>query len=154
MKNANVLVLCIAAAVILLIAAAGLLLGQQSSVSLPADSPAASADPAAVQILPAPPQADSATQAYVRIQVGGEIWPDIPLTDGGEYIITQPVSGAVNVLHTTSTGVVMHSSTCDNQNCVQQGEVTLENQSTRVLGSLIVCLPNQVVVELISADAR
>jgi len=145
-KNANVLVLIIAAVLIVLVGGAGLLLGRQSPVPEQTAAPV----PDGVTITPAAPEAGADTQAYLRVQVGGEVWPVIPLTDGGVYTVTQPEKGAVNVIHTTRTGAVMHSSTCENQNCVQQGEVTLSNRGTRVLGSLIVCLPNEVLVELLS----
>ena len=54
--------------------------------------------------------------------------------------------GGRNIWETDS--VFMAHSTCDNQDCVQQGVVSLENKSERVLLNLIVCLPNQVSVEL------
>ena len=143
MRNANVLVL---AAAVVLIAAA--LLGaaflrppvvQQMPIS------------ESITLSPAIPQADDATQAYLRVQVGSETLPLIPLTEGGEYTLTQK-DGKTNVIHTTAQGAVMHFSTCDNQNCIQQGEVTLANRQTRVMGTLVVCLPNEVLLELFSAD--
>ena len=91
------------------------------------------------------------TQAYLRVQVGSEVWPLIPLKDGGEYVVEQE-NGRRNVIHTTETGIVMHFSTCDNQNCVDQGAVTLDNRENRVLGSLIVCLPNEIVLELVAPE--
>lgn len=42
----------------------------------------------------------------------------------------------------------MESSTCHNQLCVQQGEVTRDNWSRRALGAHILCLPNRVDAEL------
>ena len=146
MKNPNVRILLIAAVLIVLAAAAGLFFshggGLSASDALPPDG--------STRIEPAAPAANADTQAYLRIQVGGTTWPDIPLTDGGVYTVTQPEKGAVNVIHTTATGAVMHSSTCKNQHCVQQGEVSLANRETRVMGSLIVCLPNEVLLELLT----
>jgi hypothetical protein len=46
----------------------------------------------------------------------------------------------------------MESATCENQDCVHQGEVTLENKNARVLENLIICLPNQVYLELYSTE--
>jgi len=91
------------------------------------------------------------TQAYLRVQVGDEIWDPIALADGGEYTITQP-DGKTNVVHVSATGAIMHSSTCDNQSCVEQGEVTLDNRDSRVLAGLIICLPNEVVLELLTPE--
>jgi hypothetical protein len=42
----------------------------------------------------------------------------------------------------------MKSSTCDNQDCVLQGTVSLENKYERVLGNMIICLPNEITLEL------
>ena len=142
MKNANVRVLVIVLGLVVLVAAAAAVVsGMQPSVE-----PTATGDK--VTITPAAPEANADTQAYLRVQVGSEIWPLIPLTDGGEYTVSQLENGAKNVIRTTASGAVMHFSTCDNQNCVQQGEVTLENLDFRAMGNLIVCLPNQVVLEL------
>lgn len=46
----------------------------------------------------------------------------------------------------------MKSSSCDNQACVHQGIVTLENMSTRVLQNMIICLPNEVVLSLLTPE--
>jgi len=91
------------------------------------------------------------TQAYLRVQVGDQVWDPIPLADGDEYTIAQP-DGKTNVVHVTATGAVMHSSTCDNQSCVQQGEVTLENRDMRVLSNMIICLPNEVILEVLTPE--
>ena len=131
MCNPNVRILIIAAALIVIVAAAGL-------ISYRSISPAA--------------PAQDAPQAYLRVQVGSEIRPLSPLADGGEYVVDQG-SGVVNVIHTTATSVVMHSSTCDNQSCIEQGVVTLDNMQNRVLGGLIICLPNEVILELVPPEA-
>lgn len=147
MKNANVRVLVIVLALAAAVFAAAGLLGRVQPAA-----PETAGESAGVSITPQAPAADESTQAYIRVQVGGETWPLIPLTEGGEYTVTQTDKGAVNTIRTTATGAVMHFSTCDNQNCVQQREVTLANRDTRVMGSLIVCLPNEVIVELVSAE--
>ncbi|MBP3644872.1 MAG: NusG domain II-containing protein [Clostridia bacterium] len=143
MKNANVLVLVIVFALIVLVAGAGLIV----SAVQPKDAPPVVSE--RVSITPNIPEKTDDTQAYLRVQVGDEIWPLIPLTDGGEYTVTQSDTGARNVIRTTVESAVMHFSTCDNQNCVQQGEVALSNRELRVMGNLIVCLPNEVVLELL-----
>ena len=129
MKNKNVLVLCIVIAVIAAVGAAGYF-ATRSPAGEPPQQPA---------------------KAYVRVQVGYDVWPLIPLVDGGEHTVEQS-SGAVNIIHTTQDSVWMHSSTCQNQDCVQQGTVSLDNRATRVLGSLIVCLPNEVILELLTPE--
>ena len=49
-------------------------------------------------------------------------------------------------------GAYMKSSTCENQDCVHQGQVTLENKANRALQNMILCLPNDVIIELYSAQ--
>lgn len=131
MRNPNVRILLIALALILTVTALGLMISREK----PAQPPVAAEN------------ADA--QAYLRVQVGDQIWDPIPLTDGGEHVITQP-DGKENVVHTTSNGAVMHFSTCHNQSCIQQGEVTLDNRDARVLGSMIICLPNEVILEVLT----
>ena len=146
MNNANVRVLVIVFALIALVAAAGgIVAGMQTPDAPPVISER-------VSITPAIPEKTDDTQAYLRVQVGDEIWPLIPLTDGGEYTVSQSDTGAKNVIRTTAASAVMHFSTCDNQNCVQQGEVSLGNRELRAMGNLIVCLPNEVVLELLEPE--
>ena len=58
----------------------------------------------------------------------------------------------VNVIHVTPSGVYMESANCENQDCVLQGEVTLDNKGSRPLENMIICLPHQVVLELYSTE--
>ena len=46
----------------------------------------------------------------------------------------------------------MKSATCNNQLCIGQGEVSLENFRTRFYRNEIICLPNRVTVELVLTD--
>ena len=51
----------------------------------------------------------------------------------------------------------MESSNCDNQDCVGQGEVTLENRDSRILFNMVICLPHRLTLELLTreeAEAR
>ena len=57
-----------------------------------------------------------------------------------------------NVIHLTPEGVYMESSSCADQDCVCQGLVTLENRETRLYGNLILCLSNQVSLELFTPE--
>lgn len=133
MRNPNVKILVIALALIVLVAAFGLFFANGS-------------------LTPKAPAADeNGAQAYLRIQVQDQVWEAIPMTDGGEYVIDQ-ADGKTNVVHTTATGAIMHSSTCDNQSCVDQGEVTLENRDSRVLANMIICLPNEVILEVLTPE--
>ena len=128
MRNPNVKILLIALALIIAVTAAGLFLNRDLLTGV-----------------------QPGTQAYLRVQVGDQVWEPIALADGDEYTISQP-DGKTNVVHVSATGAVMHSSTCDNQSCVQQGEVTLENRDARVLSNMIICLPNEVILEILTPE--
>ena len=82
------------------------------------------------------------------ITVGGREMARIPLTEPQTITVEQD-SGAVNVIEITERGAVMRSSTCRNQLCVHMGEVTVDNWEYRPNGAFIICLPNQVSVELV-----
>ena len=76
----------------------------------------------------------------------------IPLIEEGEYSVIQEETGAENVIHVTTESVDMKSSTCENQDCVKQGVVSLDNRDSRLLGNMIICLPNQVTLELYTTE--
>ena len=75
----------------------------------------------------------------------------VPLTEDGEVTVDQG-DGMVNVFHVTPQGFSMEASTCHNQLCVYQGEVTAENMVERPLYHLIVCAPHRLVAELLTKD--
>lgn len=93
-------------------------------------------------------------RGYVLIAAGNEAkWFALPEEEPMNLTVNQTdADGNVysNVICLTPEGVYMAASTCENQDCVQQGEVTLDNRELRVLGSWIICLPHQVSVELYS----
>ena len=84
----------------------------------------------------------------VRILVNGQVYAEEPLGEERDILVTQ-ANGAENVVHLTENGFYMARSTCTNQLCVYQGDVTEENYSTRFLGTHVLCLPNRVDVELV-----
>lgn len=90
-------------------------------------------------------------QAYLLVTVGGVTYQPLPLQSEGELSIAQGESGMVNTIHVTPTSVWMAESTCDNQDCVEQGVVDLATMDSRVLGNMIICLPHQVTLELYTA---
>ena len=89
-------------------------------------------------------------KAYLLVTVAGAMYEPIPLYEEGRYTITR--GDYVNTIAVTPNSIRMHESSCDNQDCVLQGEVTLENRHSRVLQNLIICLPNDVMLELYSPD--
>ncbi len=110
----------------------------------PTASPAA--EPTAEAQAPVP----SETKAFLVVSVAGEMYEPIPLDGKARYTVTR--GDKVNVIEVTGDSVTMHSSTCDNQDCVLQGAVTLENREDRVLKNMILCLPNEVVLELYTRE--
>lgn len=88
------------------------------------------------------------SKAKVVIYVGDTIYKEVPL--GQEQVINvDQGNGHFNEVVLTKDGVYIRSASCDNQDCVKLGEVTLENYKTNLLYNWIVCLPNQVSVELV-----
>ena len=97
---------------------------------------------------------DDSSIGYVLVQLsnsGGLL----PLPQEGEYMKTirqvmEDGSEYVNVIHVTPTGFWMEKSNCEGQDCVDEGEVTLENRQERILGNMVICLPHQLVLYLIT----
>ncbi|MBQ9252483.1 MAG: NusG domain II-containing protein [Clostridia bacterium] len=81
----------------------------------------------------------------------------LPLPESEDYLFplnqTLPDGSQVeNILHVTPEGVYMESSSCENQDCIHQGTVTLENRNDRILYNMIICLPNQVTLQLFTPE--
>lgn len=53
-----------------------------------------------------------------------------------------------NTVEITGEAVYMAGADCENQDCVQMGQVTLDNLEVRVMGGFIVCLPHKLAVEV------
>ena len=87
----------------------------------------------------------------LRITVGGHFYADEPLGRERDVEIVQ-ADGKRNVIHITENGFYMKQSTCDNQLCVHQGTVTVDNYYLRALQNQVLCLPNGVVLELVLVD--
>lgn len=90
-------------------------------------------------------------ESYVLVQTVGGVFSPIPLVEDTSFKVNFS-DDEYNIVHIGKNSVYMESSTCDNQNCVGEGEVTLENRDTRVLYNMIVCLPHDLLLELIDAD--
>ena len=99
---------------------------------------------------------DDPSIGYVLVQLQNSAGL-LPLPQEGEYTktIRQKMadgSEMVNVLHITPTGFWMEESNCEEQDCIGEGEVTLENRLERILGNMVICLPHQLVVYLITRE--
>ena len=105
------------------------------------EAPASTEEPAA---------AKEPAQAYLVVSVAGAMYEPIPLYEEGRYTVKR--GDLVNTIEVTPDSIKMHASSCDNQDCVEQGVVSLENRSKRVLQNMIICLPNEVVLELYTTE--
>jgi len=101
------------------------------------------------------PKADTTTAAtaYLQITAPGKSYDLIPLT-GDQQIVIEQTDGSRNVVEVFQGGFRMIESNCKNQDCIHQGEVTLDNMNTRALANEIICLPHKVVLDLVTGDEK
>ncbi len=93
------------------------------------------------------------TEPMVAITVGDQPYDIVPFLQ--EKVITVDQGGGkVNEVELTGKAVRMRASTCDNQDCVHQGDITLDNYEERVLMGWIICLPNQVSIEFVPGGGQ
>ncbi len=91
--------------------------------------------------------AEKTASDKISVYVDGTLYCSQTLRPGETITVAQE-DGSVNVIRMTEKGFYMESSTCHNQLCISQGEVTRDNWSTRYLGTHVYCLPNRVDVTL------
>ena len=94
---------------------------------------------------------ENPAESYLVLTTSKGIHSPLPLNEENEFRITQE-DGSENVIHIGHNSFYMASSNCDNQNCVQQGEVTLENRDRRILFNMVICLPHNLSLELLSRE--
>lgn len=129
------------------------------------EAPAETAAPAATEApaeTKAPKQADMAgpmpapqtgeVRGYVVITVGNRQYGDPIPMDRDKVITIRQSDGKENKVHITPEKVYMEHSTCENQDCVGQGEITLDNYRTRILSTYVICLPNAVTIEMVPVE--
>ncbi len=87
---------------------------------------------------------------YLRYQAENGEQVLRPLGEDQQITVDQG-DGKVNVIRLSPDGFVMESSTCHNQLCIYQGQVTVDNMDERPLYNMIVCAPHRLVLELITA---
>lgn len=165
MKNPNLIAVVIIVLIITAVACLPVILPQKRTIE--ADAPAVTltnAPTAAPRATQAPaeepteqpaeqPAADAqATEipevkAYLIITAQGIVYEPLPLTGEGSFTLRQD-ENTFNTVHITPTSMWMEHSSCDNQDCVEQGVVSLENMTERVLYNMVICLPNQISLEL------
>ena len=114
-------------------------------------------DSAAVpQATEEPTDSPKPAKGYVLVTTATQSgWLPLPEEGDVSYPLRQLLPNgteAVNTIHLTPEGVYMEDSTCEGHDCVQQGEVTLDNRTDRILGNMIICLPNQVTLQLYTPE--
>lgn len=97
------------------------------------------------------------SKGYVLVSTASESkWFPLPDEELGEYSFTvkQQLNGEEiqNTITIFTDGVYVSESNCENQDCIEEGTVTLENMKERVLGNMIVCLPHSLTVQLYSRE--
>ena len=117
------------------------------------EAPEATQAPAqeAAMVGPMPPKKAETVRGYVVLTVGGRQYGDPIPMDRDKIITLKQDDGRINKVHITPETVYMEFSTCENQDCVGQGEVHVDTYKNRILGTYIICLPNNVSIEMVPA---
>ena len=118
----------------------------------PTTEPTAEPAQEAAMVGPLPPKKTEKVRGYVVLNVGGRQYGDPIPMDRDKIITLKQDDGKLNKVHITPETVYMEFSTCENQDCVGQGEVHVDTYKDRILGTYIICLPNNVSVEMVPAD--
>ena len=100
---------------------------------------------------PMPPKKAETVRGYVVLTVGGRQYGEPIPMDRDKIITLKQDDGKLNKVHITPEKVYMEFSTCENQDCVGQGEVHVDTYKDRILGTYIICLPNNVSIEMVPA---
>ena len=106
----------------------------------------------AAMVGPMPPKQTETVRGYVVLTVGGRQYGEPIPMDRDKIITIKQDDGKLNKVHITPETVYMEFSTCENQDCVGQGEVHVDTYKNRILGTYIICLPNNVSIEMIPAE--
>ncbi|MFQ9448422.1 MAG: NusG domain II-containing protein [Christensenellales bacterium] len=123
----------------------------------PTEAPEITAEPTAApesanMVGPVMPKQTDKVRGYVVITVAGRQYGDPIPMDRDKIITIKQDNGEINKIHITPEYVVMESSTCENQDCIGEGEVNVNTYKDRILSTYIICLPNQVTIEMVPAD--
>jgi hypothetical protein len=92
-------------------------------------------------------QKASPEEAQVWFTLEGNLLLTLPFSEAHEVSILQE-DGSENTVRMTGSAVYMEKVNCPHEDCVQMGEVTLENLEYRPLGGFLVCLPHRLTVEV------
>ena len=115
-------------------------------------APEATKAPQAGAVGPMPAAQTQEVKGHVVITIGKRQYGDPIPMDRNKVITVKQTDGKINKVHITPEKVYMESSSCDNQDCVGQGEITLENYKSRILSTFVICLPNEVTIEMVPVE--
>jgi hypothetical protein len=86
---------------------------------------------------------------YLVVSQGKTTYTPIPLSQVGTLAVRQH-DGKENTISLNIDSFCMNAANCENQACVLQGHVTGDNRNQRVLQNMIICLPNEVILEMMN----
>ena len=121
-----------------------------AATAAPSEAPEKPAE--AEMVGPMPPKKAEKVRGHVVLTVGGRQYGDPIPMDRDKIITLRQDDGKENKVHITPEKVYMESSTCENQDCVGQGEIHVDTYKDRLLGTYIICLPNNVSIEMVPAE--
>lgn len=117
------------------------------------EAPAATDAPGQAAVAgPMPPPKAAVVRGYVVLTVGGRQYGDPIPMDRDKIITIKQQNGEINKVHITPEKAYMEYSSCENQDCVQQGEIHMDTYKTRILGTYVICLPNNVTIEMVPVE--
>ena len=90
-------------------------------------------------------------ETYLLVKTASGTYMPIPLNEDNAFTVRQS-DGSENTVHIGKNSFYMEASNCENQNCVEQGEVTLENRDSRALLNMVICLPHNLSLELLTLE--
>ncbi|MBE0601706.1 MAG: NusG domain II-containing protein [Firmicutes bacterium] len=94
---------------------------------------------------------DPSAATYMRISIAGQEQELIPLAEDRDIRIEQE-NGDYNIVHVFAGGFEVSEANCYNQDCIHQGEVTVDNMAGRALSNEVICLPHKLVLSLVTGD--
>ena len=84
---------------------------------------------------------------YADIYVNDSLYEVVPLNENAVITVDQG-DGKINYVEVKNGSIFMRDSTCADHLCVQQGEMDPDNYESRPMLNWIICLPNQVTIQL------
>ena len=87
---------------------------------------------------------------YVNIYVEGKVYKQVSAVKSQTIVIER--NNMYNEIKVSPQSVMMYDSNCDNKNCIHQGEIIPDSMSMRIMDGWIVCLPNQVSIEVVRGE--